>query len=411
MPHRRIVIVNDTSVARGGATVLALMAARALVARGHEVLWLCGDAGDNPELIALGIEVIALNSQPLLDMPPRRAFVSGIHHSAAAAMVADFVATRDTPDTVYHVHSWAQIFSPTVFAALAPVAGRVLIHAHDMFLACPNGVFMDYRHQKVCTRVPLSPGCIVTNCDKRNYAQKLWRVARQRALWRDLGDFRRWGGILVLHPGMKPRLGRAGFPPESMITVRNPVVPYSPTRIPAEDNRRLLYVGRLEPDKGVGELAAAAARTGTPLTMVGDGPMRADLAETRPDITLTGWLDPDGIGAVAASARALVMASRHAEPFALVIAEAAASGLPVLASDTALMAREVEENGLGFAFDAFDPDSLDAAIRRIMDMPDDRLREMSLRGASGQARLGLDHDAWIDALEVQYDRVARGLRS
>ncbi len=411
MTDSRIVIVNDESRARGGATVLALTAARDLVARGHEVIWLTGDAGDSPELARLGVEVVALGERALLETPRGRAAISGIHNAAAHRMIADFVARRDTPGTVYHVHAWSQILSPAVFAALAPVAGRTLIHAHDMFLACPNSVFMDYRRDEVCTRVPLSASCIVTNCDKRSFLHKLWRVARQKALWRAMAPFEAWAGILVLHPAMKPRLARAGFSEAGMTTLRNPVRPYTTRRIEAEANRGVVYVGRLEADKGVGELAAAAAHAGVALTLVGDGAMRQELAARYPRMRITGWVDSGQIGAHVAGARALVMPSRHPEPFALVIAEAAASGLPVLVSDTALMAGEVVEAGLGLSFDILGPGSLEAALERIATLPDDEVRAMSERGFSGEVALGHSPDVWIDALEAQYARVRAGVRA
>lgn len=405
MSQRRIVIVNDASMARGGATVLALMAAKAMAKRGHEVIWLTGDSGDNPDLAAHGIEVIALGAKALLELSRGRAVFAGIRNAPAAEMVRTFIAERDTPETVYHVHSWAQIFSPALFTALAPVAGRTLIHAHDMFLACPNGVFMDYRRDEVCTRVPLSLACIGTNCDKRSYVQKLWRVARQRVLWQALGDVDAWGGILVIHPAMKPRLARAGFAQSNMYPVRNPVLPYSSTRIAAENNTELVYVGRLEADKGVGELAAAAARTGVALTMVGDGALRAEIETRYPQVHVTGWVESHEIGAYAARARALVMPSRHPEPFALVIAEAVASGLPVLVAETALMSGEVEAGGVGFAFDTFGRESIDATLRRMMALPAEDLRRMSERGFSGEVALGNTPEGWIDALEVEYERV------
>ena len=322
MTRRRIVVVNDDSIARGGTAVLAVMSAKALAARGHEVIWLCGDAGANPSLAEAGIEVVALGSRPLLDLPARAALVSGVHNAPAARMIRAFLAERDTPDTVYHVHSWAQIFSPALFPALAPVGKRALLHAHDMFLACPNGVFMDYRKNQPCTRRPVSAACVATHCDKRSYAQKLWRVARGARVIRALGDLSGWGGIVVIHPAMKAKLARAGYPEARMHTVRNPVVPFSAVRIRAEDNRGLLYVGRLEADKGVGELASAAARAGVPLTLVGEGPMRAEISARYPAARLAGWVDKAGIAPFAAEARALVMPSRHPEPFALVIAEA-----------------------------------------------------------------------------------------
>ncbi|HCQ64953.1 MAG TPA: group 1 glycosyl transferase [Rhodobacteraceae bacterium] len=411
MDKRRIVVVNDDSVARGGTAVLAVMSAKALADRGHEVIWLCGDEGANPELVAHGIEVVALGSRPLLDLPAKRALVEGVHNRAAARLMADFVARRDTSDTLYHVHSWAQIFSPAIFQGLRPVARRTLLHAHDMFLACPNGVYMDYQKNRACTRVPNSFDCITTHCDKRSYGQKLWRVARAARVHAALGTLDGWGGIIAIHPGMKEKLGRAGYRAERLFTVRNPVVAFSQDRIRAEDNRALLYVGRLEADKGVGEVAAAAARANVPLIAVGEGPMRAELEARYPQAELAGWVDKAGIGAYAARARALVMPSRHPEPFALVIAEAAASGLPVLASDTAAMAGEVEDARLGFAFDVFDPASFDAAVARIMDLPDDEVQAMSARGYSGEAALGNTREGWIDGLEAEYARVLAEIRA
>ena len=405
MTKRRIVVVNDDSIARGGTAVLAVMSAKALADRGHEVIWLCGDAGANPDLAAHGIEVVALGSRPLLDLPAKRALVEGVHNSAAARLVADFIARRDTPETVYHVHSWAQIFSPAILPALGPVASRTLLHAHDMFLACPNGVYMDYQKNRACTRVPNSLDCIATHCDKRSYAQKLWRVARGARVHRALGSLDGWGGILAIHPGMKPKLARAGYRDDRLFTVRNPAVPYTRDRVQAEENRALLFVGRLEADKGIGALAAAAARADVPLIVVGDGPMRAELETRYPNVELAGWVEKSGLGAYAARARALVLSSRHPEPFGLVLAEAAASGLPVLASNTAEMAGEVEAGGLGFAFDVFSPADFDAAIARIMALSADEIRAMSARGHSGATALGNTPEGWIDALEAQYDRV------
>ncbi len=44
----RIVLINDASVARGGATGLAVLAAELLRARGHSVAFLSGDGGTRP---------------------------------------------------------------------------------------------------------------------------------------------------------------------------------------------------------------------------------------------------------------------------------------------------------------------------------------------------------------------------
>jgi glycosyltransferase involved in cell wall biosynthesis len=316
--------------------------------------------------------------------------------------VARHIAEQDDPGTVYHLHGWAQILSPSVFAALAPVAERVFVHAHDMFLACPNGVYMDYPKGEVCTRTPLSFDCALTNCDKRAYHHKLWRLARHRVLRRTFDGALPWAGVFQIHPDMQPRLERGAIPGRLCRTLRNPAEPYRSQRIAAERNTGLLYVGRLEADKGVLALAQAARRTGSSVTFVGEGALRADLERLYPEFPVTGWKTRDQIGEIAATARALVMPSLHSEPFALVLPEAVHSGLPVLVASSALMAQEIVARGFGFAFDPGNDPSFDAALTQINTAAPDTLRAMSVAGFAASPRLALTVEEWTDGLIEAY---------
>ena len=404
----RVVIVNDASTARGGATGLALLSARLLRARGVAVTLFAGDDGANDALRDAGVEIVAAGGARLLHQPRLRAATSGLVNAAARDALAALIATTDTPDTAYHIHGWGQILSPAIFTALRPVAARTLAHAHDLFLACPNGVFTDYRTGEPCRRRPLGPACLATNCDKRSYAHKLWRAARHGLLKRSFDQRLPWAGIAMIHPDMAPLMELGGYPSDRLITLRNPVTPYTDTRIEAETNDGLVFIGRVEPDKGVRELIAAAARTGMKLTVIGDGSLRAPLAAAHPEVTFTGWQDRAGIARLAAGARAAVMPSRHVEPFGLVAAEASQSGLPVLISHTALLAREITENGLGLAFDLGRLDDFVAALARIRDMDPTELRQISRRGFDRVTTLATTPDQWIEALLALYGKMVGG---
>lgn len=406
MPATRIVVINDASQARGGATGLALLSVRLFRERGIDVTYVCGDAGENDELAAMGVEIVAAGSAGLMLRRKSDAMIRGVYNSTTRDLVARHIREKDTPGTVYHVHGWAQILSPSIFRALAPVAARTFIHAHDMFLACPNGVFMDYRRNQVCHRHPLGVSCITTNCDKRSYAQKIWRMARQKSLFSSFDQRLPWAGILLIHPAMQERLARAGYPEGMFRVVRNPSTPYSTTRIPAEDNQGIVFVGRLERDKGALDIAEAAARAGLPLTLVGDGSLRETLEAEYPDIHITGWQPREAIGDLVRAARVLVMPSHHPEPFALVIPEAIRSGLPVIVSASALMSDEITRSGLGLSVDIFDRSALADAIATIRDLPRNDLREMSERGFSGQVELSMTPQAWAERLLGLYGDVA-----
>lgn len=397
-----VVIVNDSSVARGGATGLALLSARLLRARGIGVTYVCGDAGANPELAAAGVEIVAFEGNPLVQAPPLRAATAGLYNAAAAALLRGVVARRDGPRTVYHVHGWSKILSPGVFAALRPVAARTVIHAHDFFLACPNGAFMDYRAGRPCDRRPLGAGCLATHCDKRSYPQKLWRVARQAVLDRTLGADRDFAAVAMIHPRMAPFLEAVGFPAERLVTLRNPAVPFLKARVAAEANRKLFFIGRIEAEKGLPELLAAARRTGVPACVIGEGPLRAELAATHPEVRFTGWRSREEIGALLGSARAVAMPTRYPEPFGLVAAEASRSGVPVILPRTAFLADEIARGGLGVVYDPQDAEGLDAALAAIRDMPAAEIAAMSRGAFVGETPLASTPDAWADALVALY---------
>jgi len=307
VPVTRIVVINDASQARGGATGLALLSVRLLRESGLDVTYICGDGGDNDELKAMGVEVIAAGSAGLMQRGRIDAMIQGVYNQTTRELVDSYIRDQDTLGTVYHVHGWAQILSPSIFRALRPVAKRTFIHAHDMFLACPNGVYMDYRRNQVCHRRPLSASCVTTNCDKRSYAQKSWRLARQMSLFRNLDKTLPWAGIILIHPAMQERLARARYPEGLFKVVRNPSTPYSDTRIHAEDNQGVVFVGRLEPDKGALEVAHAAARAGMALTLVGEGSLRETLESRYPEFLITGWQTREAVGQFVGSARVLVV--------------------------------------------------------------------------------------------------------
>ncbi|MEL6979500.1 MAG: glycosyltransferase family 4 protein [Pseudomonadota bacterium] len=392
----RVVLINDASVARGGATGLATLQARLLRERGHEVVYAAGDGGGNTELPALGVETRHAGGGPLIKLNPAVAATRGFLSAPARRMVADLVAS-DTPETVYHVHSFAKALTPSIFTALQPVARRTFVHAHDFFLACPNGGFVDYRQMKPCERAPLSLDCLSTNCDKRNYAQKLWRSARQAALHRTMPRRAPWAKILLIHPGMRPYLEKAGYPPEALQALRNPATAYRAERIEAERNERLFFIGRLEAEKGIEELIDAAAQAGAPLTVIGTGPMEDQLRAAHPDVTFCGWMDRNAIADVVGQARALVMPTRYPEPFGLVAAEASLSGLPVILSRSALLGPEMEARGVGVTCDPRNGAEFVAILRRVMAMPADAIGAMSRKAASGEAALCTTPEQWIDA--------------
>lgn len=392
----RIVVINDLARPMGGASALALASAHAFRAQGHAVTLLAGDSGDDDSLAAAGIACVALGQGRLLARPRLEAALAALWNRSAARMIAGWIAANDTPRTVYHLHGWLQILSPAVFHALAPVRDRLVISAHDFFLACPNGAFADLKTGQPCPLVPLSRRCIVADCDRHSRSHKLLRVMRH-AIQTRVFDPAHAPPVLAIHAAMAPLLARAGIPAGAVHALANPVQPWSTTRIAAEDNREVLFVGRLEETKGPDLAAAAARAAGVPLRLVGSGALEATLRARYPEARFSGRLAPPDIARVARRARVLVMPSRYPEPYGLVAMEAARSGIPVILPATALLAGDLVHHGAGLATDPRDTAGFAAQLAALA-QDDGRVRAMSEAAFALPADLALSPEAWTGRL-------------
>lgn len=118
----------------------------------------------------------------------------------------------------------------------------------------------------------------------------------------------------------------------------------------------LLYVGRLAPEKRLHLLYPVLGRVpNTRLALIGDGPARQSLEALfrGMPVTFTGYLHDEELAAAYASADIFVFTSAH-ESFGLVLAEAIASGLPVISSRVGGAEDVILHGETGYIFDVED---------------------------------------------------------
>lgn len=138
------------------------------------------------------------------------------------------------------------------------------------------------------------------------------------------------------------------------------------------ERKYLIYSGRLVPVKRVDLLIDAFAliasrRPDWDLLVVGDGVLKNDLCEQVPEdlrsrVIWTGFLEQEQLVAAYHAASVLVLPSDR-EPWAVVVQEAIAAGMIVVASDVVGASREIVENNVsGRIFAAGNRDELADAL-------------------------------------------------
>jgi glycosyltransferase involved in cell wall biosynthesis len=152
--------------------------------------------------------------------------------------------------------------------------------------------------------------------------------------------------------------------------------------------RFLLFVGKLEENKGARLLvpSVASAAVGLPLVILGEGSLaqalKFEAASASVTLLLRGWAEREDVLRALARATALVFPSLWPEPLSRVLLEALSLGTPVAAIDTG-GTREIVEDGVSGLL-ATDASGLARAVARLVE--DDGLRLRISEGARERAR-------------------------
>ena len=148
-----------------------------------------------------------------------------------------------------------------------------------------------------------------------------------------------------------------------------------------------LFVGRLSEEKGPQVLLRAFARLAgrVPLKIAGDGPLLEELrqesvAKGLRKFELLGRVGSEEITGLLHTASFLVLPSMWFEGFPMVIAEAFACGVPVIASRLGAMAEIIEDGKSGLHFTAGDEADLAVKVEWAWTHP----REMEAMGRAAR---------------------------
>jgi len=212
---------------------------------------------------------------------------------------------------------------------------------------------------------------------------------------------------------------RNGFPPSiarKMVIIANPTLSQGGLAdVAGGDQKALLCVGRLGPEKDHATLISAFARLSGRfpdwrLRIVGEGVLRPALERQIESLGLGDRVDLPGvvsqIGDEYAAAQLFVLPSRY-ESFGLVTAEAMVHGLPVIGFADCAGTRELVHHGVNGILVPGTGDrsaNLAEAIARLMDSPKERKR---LGDAARTVRFDTI-DTIVDEWEALLGTVATG---
>ncbi|MEV5437593.1 glycosyltransferase [Streptomyces sp. NPDC052682] len=317
----------------------------------------------------------------------------------------------ERPDIV-HVHNVFPLLSPAVLAACADAGVPAVATLHNYTQVCPPGTLQrDGRPCTACVGSAVPLPAVRHGCYRNS---RLATVPLAVSL--TVNRRRWWSGVerfLCISAAQRDVLVRAGMPGERL-AVKHNFVP-DPGACRAGGGEHLLFLGRLAQAKGVRLLMAAwdeiaaSGGAGVPLVIAGAGPLQREVtawAAGRDDVRYAGLLDPAECRQAVARSVAVLAPSTWLEAFGLVVVEAMAAGVPVVAAGHGAFVELVEEGVTGLLHRPGDAASLAACVRRIAAEPD-RNREMG-EAARRRYEQGFSPAVGLERLVEEYRTAIAG---
>lgn len=265
---------------------------------------------------------------------------------------------RGTKPEVVHFHNTFPLISPSAYYACQDLSVPVVQTLDNQRLMCPAASF--YRDGKLCLdclgKTPPWPA-ILHACyhDSRLHSSV---VASMLTLHRWAGTWQSKVHVFLCSTSFyRDLFVQAGLPPEKIVIKPHFVQEHTEADVDNVLGNYALFVGRLDPEKGVKTLLEAWRHLDFPLKVRGEGRLsdwvRRFVNQHRMEkIEFLARMDQNELSNLIGNARFLIMPSEgYYETFGMVIIEAYSKGVPVVASNIGVVPELVSDKETGLLFE------------------------------------------------------------
>jgi glycosyltransferase involved in cell wall biosynthesis len=302
----------------------------------------------------------------------------------------NFISSLDDVDqsqcTLLHVHDAKMLKSIT---NKCPVVYTV--HNHNFY--CPSGSMYLYGQAKVCDRKMSVLGCtwgkLIDGCGSRRPEEIIGSFKRA---YSELEAIKNLGITVIANSDyVQSQLIANGLPKSQTVTLRCGIAVPQSNHIPLNesihDQQRILFVGRIVPEKGLDWLLRTMPLLDPciHLDIAGEGwamPQVRKLAEDLnigDRLTWHGWCQSETLEELYRQSFAVIFPSVWPEPAGLVTLEAYARFRPVIASNVGGIPEHVQDGKTGILVEPNNRQALAAAITDLAH-DFDKAREIGIAG-------------------------------
>lgn len=380
----KIMVINDYAFVEGGAGKVAIESAIGLAETGNDVTFFSAVGPVCDSLKKSKIKnIICLGQQDILSNKNKiSSALSGIKNKAAINNLKALF--NDWRPDIVHVHGVSKALSWALINYCSREKIPVVYTLHDFGLLCPNMGLYDFKNHRQCEYYKSNTyiKCLFTNCDKRSYAQKLWRWVRFSYTKNVLKIRNKISGYVAVSVFVSDFF-KNYLPKQSKLQIiYNPVVSSSENDVGQQfgfkfNNKNIptfLFIGRLSTEKGIELLLDAIKEVNAKLLIIGEGELynhclaiSKKLGENK--VQVLKWQEEEDKIKFIRNSNAIILPSLVMETAGIALLEAKKHGIAAIVPDTGAFREFVKDNEDGIFFKTGSKDSLVRAMEKIIKDP------------------------------------------
>jgi glycosyltransferase involved in cell wall biosynthesis len=369
----KILLINKFLFPKGGDAVYTLNLGKLLLSKGHRVMYWGMQHPENPEYEFSEYFVANVDYSRPGWMGRKIVTAFNMLYSLEAKKRIEKLIKREKPDIV-HLNNFAHQISPSILDVFKRYKIPVVMTMHDYKLVCPAySLLCKGKPCEQCARGAYDK-CFWNKCVKNRRLKSLLSTIEMYLHHKILKIYNCVDVFIAPSRFLKDKLAEMGF--------QHPVecIPnfLDQNAFRAEykwEKRSIVCFGRLSHEKGLFTLIKAMS--GFPdvtLTMIGEGPVKADLKAFAADAGITnvvfpGFVVGEELKNIIRSSMFAVIASECYDNNPLSVLEAFALGKPVVGSCIGGIPEMILDNVTGLTFEAGNVQDLREKIKYMLDHP------------------------------------------
>jgi glycosyltransferase involved in cell wall biosynthesis len=248
------------------------------------------------------------------------------------------------------------------------------LHNHSSY--CPSGTKYLARNGRCCDRKMSYLGCayghLMDGCGSRRPQTMLHNL---QGSFRELEILKKLKIVVAANSDyVRMQLIENGFPSERVVTLRlsiqSPAIPTEPLTSEIHQKQRILFVGRITPEKGLDLLLRSLQLTSANirLDIAGEGWAKAQIEKLsrklglEDRVTWHGWCSKEKLEILYRQCFAVVFPSIWPEPAGLITLEAYAHYRPIIASSVGGIPEYIRDGKTGILVEPNDSEAFASAI-------------------------------------------------